>query len=89
MRLYHVTSEKLAKKYRESGCIHKPVRGFTTLQGAMAWAIKVGRPIIYVVEGETAYKLPDHHNKWGEAWWIDNDIDLENVKCAFSAVKDA
>ena len=43
MLLYHATTEKKARMYRESGRIIKPVRGFTTLQGAMAWAIKVGR----------------------------------------------
>lgn len=47
MILYHVTTNKKAKKYRESGCIHKPVRGFTTIVAAMAWAIKTGRKVIY------------------------------------------
>ena len=68
MTIYHVTTEKKAKHYHESGAIHKPVRGFTTLQGAMAWAIKVGRKVIYQVDGEPAYKLPDHHKEYGEAW---------------------
>ena len=35
MTLYHATTPKKAKKYRETGCICKPVRGFTTMQGAM------------------------------------------------------
>lgn len=81
MTLYHVTTEKKAKHYRETGCICKPVRGFNTLMGAMAWAIKVGRQVIYEVEGEPAYKLPDHHNKFGEAFWIDQDIPIKNIKC--------
>lgn len=89
MKLYHATTPKKAKLYRGAGCICKPVRGFTTLQGAMAWAMKVGRTIIYEVEGETAYKLPDHHNVFGEAWWIDSDVSVENIKCVFSAEKDA
>ena len=89
MKLYHVTTQKKAKLYRETGHIRKPVRGFTTLQGAMAWAMKVGRTVIYEVEGEKAYKLPDHHNAFGEAWWIDNDVTVENIKCVFSAEKDA
>ena len=74
MKLYHVTTEKKAKLYRQTGFICKPVRGFTTLQGAMAWAIQVGRKVIYEIEGEKAYKLPDHHNEFGEAWWFDEDI---------------
>jgi hypothetical protein len=87
--LYHVTTPKKAKSYRASGGIHSPVRGFTTFLAAMAWAIKTGRTVIYKVEGEKAYKLPDHHNKFGEAWWIDEDVPLERMECVFSADKDA
>lgn len=82
MKLYHVTTEKKAKKYRQTGHIIKPVRGFTTLQGAMAWAIKVGKKVIYEVEGNPAYKLPDHHNEYGEAWWIDENV--KEFKCVYS-----
>ncbi len=89
MTLYHATTPKKAKKYRETGCIYKPVRGFTTMQGAMAWAMKVGRTVIYEVQGRQAYKLPDHHNRFGDAWWIDEDVPLDNIKCVFSAEKDA
>ena len=53
--------------------------------GAMAWAMKVGRPVIYEIEGGPVYKLPDHHNPFGEAWWIDKDI--EKFKCVLSACK--
>jgi hypothetical protein len=52
----------------------------------MAWAMKVGRTVIYEVEGE-AHKLPDHHNKFGEAWWIDANV--SEFKCVFSATNDA
>jgi hypothetical protein len=89
MILFHATTEKKAKKYHETGHIAKPVRGFTTLMAAMAWSVKVGRTVIYEVCGEPAYKLPDHHNKYGEAWWIDEDIPLDCITCVFSAVKDA
>lgn len=87
MKLYHVTTEKKAKNYRISGHIRSPVRGFTTLQAAMAWAIKIGRKIIYEIEYDNAHKLPDHHNKFGEAWW--NDGNVVNFKCVFSAEGDA
>jgi len=89
MDLYHVTTEKKARLYRASGCIHKPVRGFTTLMGAMAWAIKTGRMVIYKIQcqDELSYKLDAHHNRWGEAWWCDHDV--TEFKCEFSAVKDA
>lgn len=81
MKLYHVSTPKKAKRYRDSGYIIKPVRGFDTLEGAMAWAIKTGRTVIYEVEGDPAYKLPDHHNKFGQAWWIDEDVPIERIKC--------
>jgi hypothetical protein len=87
--LYHCASNKLAKKYRLSGCIQAPVRGFDSLMGAMAWCIKVGRTVIYEIRSipDTTYKLPDHHNQFGSAWWIDANV--ENFKCVFSAEKDA
>lgn len=88
MIIYHATTPRKAKKYRESNCIRKPVRGFTTMQAAMAWAMKVGRTVIYEVQGEPAYKLPDHHNQFGEAWWIDQDVSCENIRCVFSAESD-
>jgi hypothetical protein len=89
MKLYHATTEKKAKLYSQTKGILKPVRGFTTLQAAMAWAIKVGRKVIYEVEGNTCYKLPYHHNTYGEAWWIDENIPITNIRCVFSAEKDA
>lgn len=88
MTLYHVTTEKKAKRYRETGHIIAPVRGFTTLQCAMAWAIKTRRNVIYEINGGPAYKLPDHHNQYGEAWWIDNNVSVDHIKCVFSAEKD-
>lgn len=87
MILFHATTEKKARSYRETGAIIAPVRGFTTLQGAMAWALKVGRRVIYQIEGGPAYKLPDHHNPYGEAWWIDSNV--RDFRCVFSAEKDA
>ena len=83
MKLYHVTTPRKAKRYRETGYIYSPVRGFTTLMGAMAWAIKVGRTVILEFEATNPYKLPDHHNKWGEAWW--NDGNIQEWKCVYSA----
>lgn len=89
MELFHVTTQKKAKRYSETGCIQKPVRGFTNMMAAMAWAVKTGRTVIYKIDGEPAYKLPDHHNTFGEGWWIDADVPYEKIKCVFSAEKDA
>ena len=87
MELFHVTTEKKAKLYRQTGFIKKPVRGFENLIAAMAWAIKTGRKVIYKFDAEIPYKLPDHYNDFGDAWW--NDKDVKDFECVFSAVKDA
>jgi hypothetical protein len=83
MELYHVTTPKKARMYRATGAIKSPVRGFTTLMAAMAWAIKTHRTVIYQFKADTPHKLPDHHNEFGEAWW--NDGDISDYKCVFSA----
>lgn len=82
---YHCTTEKKAKRYRDSGKIISPVRGFNTLMGAMAWCIKTGRTVIYEMDFYNKHKLPDHHNEFGEAWWNDGDIKYENIRCVFSS----
>ncbi len=81
MTLYHVTTPKKARLYHTTKHIKKPVRGFDTLQGAMVWAIKTSRSVIYKVEGDPAYLLPDHHNDCGKAWWINEDIPVCRIKC--------
>ena len=88
MNLYHVTTPKKAKAYRATGHIQKPVRGFTTVMAALAWAVKTRRTVIYKVSGTAAHKLPDHHNAFGEAWWFDEDIPMTQARCVFSADKD-
>lgn len=87
MVLYHATTQKKAKKYRAAGQITAPVRGFTTLQAAMAWAMKVNRCVIIEFKADSPHKLPDHHNRFGEAWW--NDSDVQEWSCVFSAIGDA
>jgi hypothetical protein len=88
--LYHATTPKKAKLYRHTGHIIAPVRGFTTLQAALAWACKTGRTVILELpqlSDERLHKLPDHHNVFGEAWWHDGDV--AEWRCVFSAEKDA
>lgn len=87
MILYHVCTPKKAKLYKESKRIISPVRGFTTLQAAMAWAIKVNRTVILEFNANQPHKLPDHHNRFGYAYW--NDGDILDWQCIFSADKDA
>ncbi len=87
MILYHVTTEKKARQYRETGRILAPVRGFDSLQAAMAWAIKVGRKVILKIDAPKPHKLPDHGNEWGYAWW--NDGDVTSWTGRFHAERDA
>ena len=89
-KLYHCTTPKKAKLYRTTGHICSPVRGFDTLQGAMAWCIKTGRTVIMELEGweqEQIHKLPDHHNKFAKAFWVDRNV--EKWHCVFSSDNDA
>ena len=88
--IYHCTTPKMARKYRQTGHIIAPVRGFDSLMAAMAWCIKTGRTVIYRVKApvqDRIHKLPDHHNKFGEAWWIEDNV--SDFKCVFSAESDS
>ncbi len=84
MKLYHCTTPGKAAKYHQSGFIRSPVRGFNTFEAAITWAWKTNRSVIYELECNTAYKLPDHHNEYGEAYWTDESIPVENLKCVAS-----
>lgn len=84
MVLYHVTTGKKAKLYRSGLQIASPVRGFDSLIGAMAWAIKTGRKVIYEIRPLVQPQLlPDHHNEFGNAWWTEG-VPVERIKCVFS-----
>lgn len=92
MKLYHATTQRKAKLYKETGCILAPVRGFTTLQAAMYWSISIDgdRPVFLevncneTISKDKIHKLPDHHNVFGEAWWIDENVKCDNYKCVLS-----
>jgi len=84
--LYHVTTPATSVLYESAGCIKSP-GGFTTLLAAMACACKVRSTVIYEVECPNAHKLPNNHNKYGEAWW--NDGDVTEFRRVFSADHDA
>jgi hypothetical protein len=83
MILYHATTPKKAKMYRESGRIIQPVRGFDTGLAAMAWALDKRRTVILTFESSRVHKLPDHHNKFGSAWWAEEDV--IDWKCYYSS----
>ena len=92
MRIYHATTPKKAKLYRETGYIKKPVRGFTTLQAAMCWSLSIeGKRQVFMeincndtIPDDLFYKLPDHHNQFGDAWWVDCDVSCDNYRCVLS-----
>ena len=85
MTLYHVTTPKKVQRYHVTGYIKKPVRGFTTLMAALAWGCKVGRSVVLAIDGTGSIKLPDHHNRYGEARWVDENI--HTWKCIISPKK--
>ena len=72
--LYHATTPKKLKRYEASKRIISPVRGFTTEAAARYWAKRTGRSIIVSFATTRPYKLPDHHNKYGTAWWNEGDV---------------
>jgi antibiotic biosynthesis monooxygenase (ABM) superfamily enzyme len=74
MILYHATTPKKLSRYVSTGHIIKPVRGFHTLEAARYWADRHHRTIVLKIESNHAYKMPDHHNRHGEAWWSDECI---------------
>jgi len=74
MLLYHATTVKKLSKYKKTGYIRSPVRGFTTPSAAMYWAMRVGRTVVLSFSADHPHKLPDHHNHFGEAWWNDGDV---------------
>lgn len=47
------------------------------MPAALAWGMKTGRSVVLkipvAVVADRLHKLPDHHNKYGEAWWLEND----------------
>lgn len=76
-KIYHCTTPRKVQRYKETGHICNPVRGFDTEKAAMAWCIKTGRTVILELSGwstDNIHKLPDHHNSYGTAFWVDENI---------------
>ena len=76
-KLYHCTTPKKAKLYRKTGFIKTPVRGFDCYEAALAWCVKTQRTEILELNGweqDNIHKLPDHHNQFGTAYWVDENV---------------
>jgi len=59
MKVYHVTTAKKLKRYRQTGAILPPVRYWTTEYSARKWAKKTQRLIIMdFEEPKESYPLP-------------------------------
>lgn len=80
MKLFHCATPRLMDRYNASGRIILPVRGFDTLAAAQEWGRLKQRQIILQFESERVHKLPDHHNRFGRAWWADEDIELDRIQ---------
>jgi len=68
--LFHATTPKKLARYRATGRILPPVRGFDSAAAAVEWGRTAGRSVIVEVTVVTdVWPLPDHHNSEGLAWW--------------------
>jgi hypothetical protein len=66
--LYHCTTPKKLARYKATGCILAPVRGWIVLESAKAWCKQTGRTIILKFEVSESHPLPDHKPR-GHAYW--------------------
>lgn len=67
--LWHACRPAQLQRYKATGGILPPVRGFDTPEGAHIWGATVGRSIVLEVDVELTQALPDHHHQMGLAWW--------------------
>jgi|WetSurMetagenome_2_1015567.scaffolds.fasta_scaffold03341_13 hypothetical protein len=72
MILYHCTTEKKLQKYKHTGCILMPVRGWAYLESAKNWNKKTGRTIILKIICNLAYPLSDHRPLYHSYWTPEN-----------------
>lgn len=68
MKLYHCTTPKKLKRYKNTGCILSPVRAWRYINSAKNWCKKTGRTIILEFDVKEYYPLPDH-KPLGHAYW--------------------
>jgi len=74
--IYHATTPRKFERYKHTGCILAPVRGFDCPEAAREWAAdKQGRTIILALTVTRPQLLPDHHILGvGAAWFEPVDV---------------
>ncbi len=80
MKLYHCTTDKKLLKYKQTGFIISPVRGWKYLQSAINWNKKTGRNIILEIECKESFPLPDHKPLYHSFWTPENIYKFEVVR---------
>lgn len=68
--LYHATTPRKLARYRATGTILPPVRGFDTVEACQRFMRRTGRTLMLRVTPTMGpWPLPDHHHASGLAWW--------------------
>ena len=82
-RLWHATTPKKLARYLATGAILAPVRGFDSERAAALWASRTGRTVLVEIDvsrdAHRLHMLPDHHNEYGKAWWLDGNATMLHV----------
>lgn len=73
LTLYHCTTKRKLDRYKATGCILSPVRGWRYMDSARTWGKRTGRDIILKIEVGVAWPLPDHYPRY-HAYWADENI---------------
>ncbi len=73
MTLWHATTPKKLDRYKATGGILPPVRGWRFEASGRAWAQKTNRTVLLRIDVPAAFPLPDHQPP-GHAWWHDGIV---------------
>ncbi len=77
MLVWHVTTMKKLSKYKETGYIKPPVRGWVNIEAAERFSKQTGRRIIIRLKFDKDVQKLEGHN--GEAVYTLSPVRLENI----------
>lgn len=77
--LFHCTTPHKIERYKSTGFIVSPVRGWKYINSAKEWGKKTGRSVIVEFECEIAYPLPDHKPLYHSYWTPENIKDYKII----------